>query len=80
MRSCCVLSMTLPLKVCGFQGAMWGASTSFADFVGITSYVMGTESFDEDAFAQQVEEIRVLAEGRLEYRFADGRTVTWEKA
>ena len=46
----------------------------------ITSYVMGTESFDEDAFAQQVEEIRVLAEGRLEYRFADGRTVTWEKA
>ena len=46
----------------------------------ISSYVMGTESFDEDAFAQQVEEIRVLAEGRLEYRFADGRTVTWEKA
>ena len=46
----------------------------------ITSYVMGTESFDEDAFAQQVEEIRVLAEGRLEYRFADGRTVTWGKA
>ena len=46
----------------------------------ITSYVMGTESFDEDAFAQQVEEVRVLAEGRLEYRFADGRTVTWEKA
>ena len=37
-------------------------------------------SFDEDAFTQQVEEIRVLAEGRLEYRFADGRTVTWEKA
>lgn len=29
---------------------------------------------------QQVEEIRVLAEGRLEYRFADGRTVTWGKA
>lgn len=46
----------------------------------ISSYVMGTESFDEDAFAQQVEEIRVLAEGRLEYRFADGRTVTWGKA
>ena len=46
----------------------------------ISSYVMGTESFDEDDFTQKVEEIRVLAEGRLEYRFADGRTVTWEKA
>ena len=35
MRSCCVLSMTLSLMVCGFQGAMWGASTGFAVFVGI---------------------------------------------
>ena len=35
MRSCCVLSMTLPLKVCGFQGAIQRASTGFAVFVGI---------------------------------------------
>ena len=27
--------MTHPLIVCGFQGAMWGASTGFAVFVGI---------------------------------------------
>lgn len=35
MRSCCVLSMTPSLMVCGFQGAMRRASTGFAVFVGI---------------------------------------------
>lgn len=35
MRSCCVLSMTHPLMICGFQGAIQRASTGFAVFVGI---------------------------------------------
>ena len=46
----------------------------------ISSYVMGTDGFDEDAFSQQVAEIRVLSEGKLEYHFTDGRVVIWEKA
>ncbi len=45
----------------------------------ISSYVMGTDGFDEDAFSQQVAEIRVLSEGKLEYHFTDGRVVTWAK-
>ena len=40
---------------------------------------MGTKEFDEDAFTQQVKEIRVLGGGRLEYHFTDGRIVSWEK-
>ena len=31
------------------------------------------------AVTQQVEEIQVMGNGDLEYRFTDGRTVTWEK-
>ena len=45
----------------------------------ISAYVLGAEDFDEESFTQQVEEIQVMGNGDLEYRFTDGRTVTWEK-
>lgn len=45
----------------------------------ISSYVMGTDGFDEEAFAQQVEAIQVLDGGKLEYHFTDGSVVTWER-
>ena len=45
----------------------------------ISAYVLGAEDFDEESFGRQIEEIRVMENGDLEYRFTDGRTVTWVK-
>lgn len=46
----------------------------------ISAYIMGTEEFDEAAFAEQIQEITVLADGSLEYQFYDGREKTWQRA
>lgn len=57
-------------------------STNYADFQlrRISAYIMETEEFDEAEFDKQIENIHVLADGSLEYKFYDGRAKRWEKA
>lgn len=45
----------------------------------ISAHMMGTDTFDGEAFKSAVEAITVLPDGSLEYRFTDGRTKTWQK-
>lgn len=47
---------------------------------GVAAEVLGSEEFDEAAFTGQVEEILVVSEDTLCFRFYDGRevTTTWE--
>ena len=54
----------------------------FADFNirKISAYIMRTEEFDEAEFEKQIENIHVLADGSLEYKFYDGRAKRWAKA
>lgn len=46
----------------------------------IAAHVLGMDDLDEQAFIQQVKDIRVFADEKLEFHFTDGRIVTWEKA
>ncbi len=43
----------------------------------ISVWIMGTEEFDEDAFAEAIDSITALPGGGLEYTFKDGRKKTW---
>lgn len=54
----------------------------FADFNirKVSTYIMGTDDFDEAEFEKQIENIHVLKDGSLEYKFYDGRAKRWEKA
>ena len=46
----------------------------------ITAEVMGLDGFEETAFAEQIEEILMVTDDTLRFRFFDGRevTTTWE--
>jgi site-specific DNA recombinase len=56
-------------------------SVNYTDFQlrQISAHMLGLDEFDEQAFTERVEEITVLADGSLEYRFFGGRTAKWRR-
>lgn len=45
----------------------------------ISAYMMNTPVFNEDAFAEQIQEIRVLDGGSLKFIYKDGSEKIWER-
>nr|DAY88182.1 MAG TPA: hypothetical protein [Caudoviricetes sp.] len=45
----------------------------------ISAHILGLEEFDEQGFAEQIEDITVLDDGSLEYHFYEGRTEKWQR-
>ena len=56
-------------------------SPNYTDFQlrQISAHILGLDAFDERAFTEQIEEITVLADGSLVYRFFGGRTAKWRR-
>ena len=44
----------------------------------ITTWILGMDSFDADAFREQVQQIKVLPDGSLEYHLMNGETKLWK--
>ncbi len=56
-------------------------SVNYTDFQlrQISVHILGLDAFDERTFTEQIEEITVLADGNLVYRFFGGRTAKWRR-
>lgn len=45
----------------------------------VTAYILGMDDFDGTSFTEQIDRIKALEDGSLEYIFKDGRTKKWQK-